>query len=231
MPRNPDRWKAICAGCGVEFSQLRPKQRYHDRACAEEHRLDWADPHGGTRIAAVLEPRVCLNQDCPRKGAPFQPSRVNQLTCSRRCRDSLPANREKQRAADRHPERVARQNELRRPSSSRSTPARVESARLYNRRIQLARAGWTPETYEDAIARQGGRCALCGREPTPDGVRAASKLHADHDHKTMLPRDLLCGTCNQGIGFFHDDPALLRAAAEYIERHRARVTLCRSRRS
>lgn len=223
MPRNPDKWKANCAGCGVEFSPLRPKQRYHDRACAEEHRLDWANPKGGTKIAAGLEPRVCLNQDCPRKGAPFQPSRANQLTCSRPCRDSLPAQRERTRAADRHPERQERQNELRRPSSPRSSPARVESTRLYNRRIQLAKAGWTPEMYAAALARQNGGCRLCGRKPTLNGIRAASKLHADHDHKIKppYPRELLCGTCNQGLGYFKDDPALLRRAAEYVERHRA----------
>ena len=61
---------------------------------------------------------------------------------------------------------------------------------------------------------------LCGKAAKPGGVRAASKLHADHDHATGRHRDLLCLSCNNGIGYFYDNPALLRAAADYIERHR-----------
>lgn len=62
---------------------------------------------------------------------------------------------------------------------------------------------------------------ICGNPPKPDGVRAASRLHQDHDHITGQNRDLLCNHCNRGVGAFMDDPELLRKAAEYIERHRA----------
>lgn len=89
--------------------------------------------------------------------------------------------------------------------------------------MNLAKRGWTIEAYEAKLAEQDGKCHLCGAVPDPNGIRAASKLHADHDHITNLPRDLLCGRCNVGIGMFRDDPALMRAAAEYIERHRAAV--------
>jgi len=71
------------------------------------------------------------------------------------------------------------------------------------------------------LAAQQGRCAICGDPPDPDGVRAASRLHADHDHTTGMVRELLCVRCNSGVGLFRDDPALLRVAAAYIERHRA----------
>jgi hypothetical protein len=94
------------------------------------------------------------------------------------------------------------------------------------RRRQLAYTlkrvyGVTIDWYEAALAEQQGRCAICGTEPDASGVRAAARLHVDHDHVTGTARSLLCNRCNQGIGYFKDDPALFRAAAEYIERHRA----------
>jgi hypothetical protein len=42
-----------------------------------------------------------------------------------------------------------------------------------------------------------------------------------HDHSTGVTRQLLCQRCNHGLGLLRDDPAVLRAAADYVERHRA----------
>lgn len=60
---------------------------------------------------------------------------------------------------------------------------------------------------------QGGLCMVCRED---GGVR---RLHVDHCHTTGKVRGLLCGRCNIGIGYFLDDPARLRAAAEYMEKH------------
>jgi hypothetical protein len=40
----------------------------------------------------------------------------------------------------------------------------------------------------------------------------------DHCHKTRTVRGLLCGKCNVGLGYYDDNPAFLRKAADYIER-------------
>lgn len=53
-------------------------------------------------------------------------------------------------------------------------------------------------------------CFLCGK---------TSELHVDHNHKTGIVRERLCGSCNRGLGIFKDDPNLLRRAAVYLESH------------
>jgi hypothetical protein len=71
----------------------------------------------------------------------------------------------------------------------------------------------TQRQLEELRAAQGDSCAICG-EPQPQ--------HLDHDHDTGEIRQLLCQRCNQWLGLFRDEPTLLRAAADYVERHRAR---------
>lgn len=75
------------------------------------------------------------------------------------------------------------------------------------------RYGITAEDADAMLEAQGGLCAVCGVAPA---------AHVDHDHATGGVRELLCFNCNGGLGQFKDDPAVLRAAADYVERHRAR---------
>lgn len=66
--------------------------------------------------------------------------------------------------------------------------------------------------YDAILAEQGGVCAVCSRPPT-----CGISLHVDHDHDTGRIRGLLCFRCNNALGDLEDDPALLRAAARYLE--------------
>lgn len=79
--------------------------------------------------------------------------------------------------------------------------------------------------YEAMLEAQGGGCAICGTKETPG--RAMS---VDHDHECCTGkgqgcpscvRAVLCQRCNQGLGYFLDSPGRLRAAADYIEKHKA----------
>lgn len=73
--------------------------------------------------------------------------------------------------------------------------------------------GLTLGQHAAMLKEQDGVCAIC-RNPS-DGRR----LDIDHDHTTHKVRGLLCRRCNTSIGRFEDSPALLRAAAEYLERN------------
>jgi hypothetical protein len=99
-------------------------------------------------------------------------------------------------------------------------------------RSRVARTGWSARNheyflnyryglsladYEALVETQGGRCAIC-RVDAPGGK--FTKWAVDHCHDSSKVRGLLCGACNMGLGQFGDDPARLRAAADYLERHR-----------
>lgn len=83
----------------------------------------------------------------------------------------------------------------------------------YTRDMNLRnKYGMTLMDYESRVFSQGSQCKLCGEQ--------TDRLVVDHDHETDVVRDLLCNGCNVALGLFGDDPARLRQAAEYIERHR-----------
>jgi hypothetical protein len=96
-----------------------------------------------------------------------------------------------------------------------------EVIRLYNLRSAMKRYGVTLDWYLAKLAEQEGQCVICSAPPDPNGIKAAARLHVDHDHETGAVRELLCVRCNQGLGYFRDNPDLLRAAADYIDRHRS----------
>lgn len=83
----------------------------------------------------------------------------------------------------------------------------------YDRWMKIWRKyGLTPKQWEDLYSLQQGRCAIC-IAPLAEGT----KICVDHDHATGVVRGLLCTICNQGLGYFKDDPDRLRRAAAYVE--------------
>jgi Recombination endonuclease VII len=73
------------------------------------------------------------------------------------------------------------------------------------------RFGISLEYYDQMSTRQHGICAICWKAPV------AKALCLDHDHANELLRGLICHKCNLGLGYFRDDPDVLRRAADYIE--------------
>lgn len=74
--------------------------------------------------------------------------------------------------------------------------------------------GLTLEAFSAMLAGQNGRCAICETD-TPDGQGWC----VDHDHDSGKVRNILCHSCNAGIGLLKDDLALVLKAAEYLRRH------------
>lgn len=79
--------------------------------------------------------------------------------------------------------------------------------------------GLTGAQYNEMVIAQGGVCAVCGRpeKQVHKGSGRLQNLTVDHDHETGAIRGLLCVLCNTMIGRSVDRPAVLRAAADYLE--------------
>jgi hypothetical protein len=86
------------------------------------------------------------------------------------------------------------------------------------RKFSLKRYGLTVSDFENMYETQGGRCAICSSEVGHINDEGKSAF-VDHCHTTLKVRALLCQACNTGLGQFSDNPARLRAAANYVEQH------------
>lgn len=93
-----------------------------------------------------------------------------------------------------------------------NNPLSYRESSLRRRRKQF---GWDDEIgvaeYDDMLAKQKGKCAICLCEP-----RETVALAIDHDHDTGVVRGLLCTVCNWALGRFRDDPSRFDAAARYL---------------
>jgi hypothetical protein len=101
---------------------------------------------------------------------------------------------------------------LERPKRTKNPNARtIASARERKRKLKVYYK-LTDDQLDCLLEKQSQVCAICGK-PDPK-----QNLSIDHDHKTGRVRGLLCESHNLGLGKFQDNPALLRAAADYLER-------------
>ena len=91
--------------------------------------------------------------------------------------------------------------------------------------------GISLETYQKMHVKQNHRCANCDyvaldytdfetwKKYHSTALGKATTLAVDHDHDTGKVRELLCNTCNNGLGCFKDDPELLKNAINYLAKH------------
>ncbi len=107
---------------------------------------------------------------------------------------------------------------------TRATPTIPEDERRVRQAAAMRRSdlkrdfGITHAQYLAMHDAQNGLCAICGQPETAERDGKIKWLAVDHDHATGMIRALLCQRHNVMIGHCNDDPAILRAAADYIER-------------
>lgn len=96
------------------------------------------------------------------------------------------------------------------PAENAKEHNRKPKTKERNKRQQLKREyGITPEIHQAMMAKQRGRCAVCGDQ---------KPLHIDHCHKVGRVRELLCNACNSAEGFLRSDPERTRAMLAYVEK-------------
>ena len=76
--------------------------------------------------------------------------------------------------------------------------------------------GLSPDQVKSKLKSQDFCCAICGK---PERDKRKNRLCIDHNHETGAVRGMLCSRCNAALGFFEDDPALLKEAIRYLRRH------------
>lgn len=101
----------------------------------------------------------------------------------------------------------------------------VNKEREYAKKTQFERRlnlvyGLTVDSYEELKETQNNKCAICDAEGTLE-----KRLVIDHDHTTGNVRQLLCDSCNRGIGLLGDDAHRLQKAADYLRKHSVQISL------
>ena len=138
-------------------------------------------------------------------------------------KDEIAAQRQRRMEDPKHAEKVRARNRAWYAAHKEEISARARrdwaenpyykseewAQRLRNRRLKTT-YGLSIDDYNALLARQGGACAICRKQPE-------QRLCVDHCHVTKKVRRLLCRRCNLGIGYFNDDPRLLRLAVAYLE--------------
>ncbi len=89
------------------------------------------------------------------------------------------------------------------------------------RKHRLKKAyGLTEEGLEALLEEQNNCCVVCNKPFLyPYGGRGAEDIVIDHKHGHKRPRGALHRKCNTMLGIAGDNPTVLRAAAEYLERY------------
>lgn len=211
-----------CSKCGA----VKPLSEYHRNARASDGLRAACKDCSLAYLRSKYVPRVHEPEQmiCPRCGTKF--TRVRgagnpRVYCSRKCTLAAAEQRRVDKAAARGPRRCACGAEVDTPVGKPVCPGCRKDprpdAQVRERARTLRLYGLTQDDWDALVRKQRNRCAIC-KTDKPGG--RGERWHVDHDHLTGQVRGLLCHRCNMGIGFFLDDPEVIKAAASYVTKHR-----------
>lgn len=206
-----------CSDCG----RVKPKMRRGFCGSCYERR----------RVARDLPPRTC--RDCGIEIPLKRGQRMEIASCCDDCRGEherilsrLRYAHVRDTDAELHRQRTSAQNAARGRWAQTPSGRLLEYAKRYRQNTGIA-IYW-PEMAA-MLEAQDYRCAICRREISfSPGRGTARNAHLDHCHRTNRVRGWLCSPCNRALGMIRDDPAVLRAAADYLE---VAASMARSARS
>lgn len=113
-----------------------------------------------------------------------------------------------------------------RERENKASSARRKALSPDQRRTLLLKKKYnlTLSQFKVKLAAQENACAICRTDFA--ALRPSlwlTPIKIDHCHKSNRIRGLLCHHCNVALGSFRDSPALLRAAAIYLEKYQLKT--------
>ena len=95
--------------------------------------------------------------------------------------------------------------------------ANPEKYRQYFRNHRIKKVySLSEREYAEMVIRQGGKCGICGKEPSGEWHGDRS-LNIDHCHATGKLRGLLCNKCNRAIGILGDTVESIERVMSYLK--------------
>lgn len=205
-----------CVICEKPFT---PRCRT-DKTCSLDHSVQWRRIRSRESTARRYEPRPPRpDTKCESCGCTIPVSKTGPMPrwCAS-CRATREDVRARKRVAVRRCHKCQKPvpDAARQPGKTVCDDCRVDPRKHRvetEQRRRLRKYGLTQEGYDKLLADQGGCCPGCGTDEP-----GAKGWNIDHSHKSGRTRALLCMRCNTVLGLVDEDPAVLRALADFAER-------------